>query len=90
MERLTSLALTRDGKYLVSGGERGFVVVRETYSLEVVKRFPAVDAAIRSLCLTAKEDMACVGLADGRCAFLGLNWSEYGDGQGLLTSQMAK
>ena len=44
--------LSRDGEYLITGGERGVVEVWRTFSLALLYAYPACDSAIRSLALT--------------------------------------
>ena len=44
--------LSRDGEYLITGGERGVVEVWRTFSLALLYAYPACDSGIRSLALT--------------------------------------
>ncbi len=49
---LQCLLLTRDGEYLLTGGDRGVVEVWRTFSLAPLYAFPTCDAPIRAMALT--------------------------------------
>ena len=44
--------LSRDGEYLLTGGDRGVVEVWRTFNLALLYAYPACDSGIRSLALT--------------------------------------
>ncbi|UYV62662.1 LRBA [Cordylochernes scorpioides] len=46
------MTLSRDGEYLVTGGDRGVVEVWRTFSLTLLYAFPACDSPVRSLALS--------------------------------------
>lgn len=46
------LAMSRDGEYLLTGGDRGIVEVWRTFNLALLYAFPACDSGIRSLALS--------------------------------------
>lgn len=46
------LLLSRDGEYLMTGGDKGIVEVWRTFSLALLYAFPACDAPVRSLALS--------------------------------------
>lgn len=62
--RLSSLCVSACGDYLVTGGERGQIVVRMFHSLEAVRHYDGVGVPITSLAVTA-EDCFLAGLQDG-------------------------
>ena len=47
-----SILLSRDGEYLLTGGDRGIVEVWRTFNLALLYAFPACDSSIRSLALS--------------------------------------
>ena len=66
-ERLHALVATRDGRHLVTGGEKGAVVVRCTHNLSPWARYDGPGPAITSLFVTPEECLIA-GMADGRLA----------------------
>ena len=44
--------MSRDGEYLLTGGDRGIVEVWRTFNLALLYAFPACDSSIRSLALS--------------------------------------
>ena len=46
------LVMSRDGEYLLTGGDRGIVEVWRTFNLALLYAFPACDSGIRSLALS--------------------------------------
>ena len=66
-ERLHALVVTRDGRFLVSGGEKGAAVVRCVHDLSVWARYDGPGPAITSLRVTPEECLVA-GMADGRLA----------------------
>ncbi|KAK3235248.1 hypothetical protein CYMTET_54533 [Cymbomonas tetramitiformis] len=63
-ERLNALATTNDGKFVVTGGEKGIVIVRHSHNLQIHCRFEGAHAPITALAVT-EEQCFVVGLADG-------------------------
>lgn len=46
------LILSRDGEYLMTGGDKGIVEVWRTFNLALLYAFPACDSSVRSLALS--------------------------------------
>ena len=46
------MIMSRDGQYLILGGDSGVVEVWRTHDLSVVYTFPACDSSVRSLALS--------------------------------------
>lgn len=49
---LQCLLLSRDGEYLMTGGDKGIVEVWRTFNLALLYAFPACDSSVRSLALS--------------------------------------
>jgi hypothetical protein len=64
-ERLRHMLITSDSEFLVTGGEKGIVVVRQLHSFKVIHKF-ATNSPITSLAMTTEERHLIVGLADGK------------------------
>ena len=50
--RLQCLVMSRDGQYLMTGGDRGVVAVWRAHDLHVLYTYPVCDSGIRSLALS--------------------------------------
>ena len=46
------MILSRDGEYMMTGGDRGVVEVWRTFSLSPLYAYPACDSSVRSLVLS--------------------------------------
>lgn len=73
-ERLYALRFSRDGEFLVTGGDRKLVVVRRSHDLEVVHTFKA-GSTVRSITITDSEQHLLVGLQNGHILIYSLNAS---------------
>lgn len=55
---LQCLTMSRDGQYLMTGGDNGAATVWRTHDLSVLYTYPTCDSSIRSLALA--HDQRCV------------------------------
>lgn len=62
--RLSCIAASASGDFIVTGGERGSIVVRWVHDLQIVRRYEGTGVPITSLHVTP-EDCFLVGLQDG-------------------------
>ncbi len=51
-DRIQCVLLSRDGEYLMTGGDRGVVEVWRTFNLALLYAYPACDSGVRSLALS--------------------------------------
>ena len=82
-ERLQALIFSRDGRFLVTGGSRKGVTIRNTHDLRVLHRLDKLSrektqscqsgAEIRSLATTSMEQHLLVGLQTGELEIFALN-----------------
>jgi len=63
-ERLYAFNISPDGNYLVTGGSKKRVIVRNVHDLKSVHKFDVLDASIRSVALT--NEQLIVGLQNGQ------------------------
>jgi len=69
VEGLSHLLMTKDGKYLVTGDDNGYVAVRNLENLELVYKFDNSNSSIRSLAFIYEQGLErylLAGLNDGR------------------------
>ncbi|XP_054709390.1 neurobeachin-like [Uloborus diversus] len=59
------LAMSRDGEYMMTGGDKGIVEVWRTFNLALLYAFTACDSGVRSLALTHDQKFLLAGLANG-------------------------
>jgi len=71
-ERLTHMIISRNADYLVTGGERGTIIIRTLYNLKFAHKF-AVESMVCSLSLSRDEKNLLVGLEDGKLLIISRN-----------------
>jgi hypothetical protein len=69
-ERLATMALTLDAHGVLTGGERGTIVLRDAATLEERARWPGARAPVTSICAAA-HDALLAGTQDGRLLLWG-------------------
>mmetsp|Transcript_3494 Transcript_3494/g.4720 ORF Transcript_3494/g.4720 Transcript_3494/m.4720 type:complete len:189 (+) Transcript_3494:765-1331(+) len=63
-ERVMAAACTQDGRFLVTGGEQGVLLVRHVHDLSLHRRYQQLHAPITALVVSV-EHCVIVGLQDG-------------------------
>ncbi|XKL61309.1 hypothetical protein PGB90_008366 [Kerria lacca] len=64
-DNLQCMLLSRDGEYLMTGGDKGIVEVWRTFNLALLYAYPSCDSSIRSLALSHDQKFLLAGLATG-------------------------
>lgn len=64
-DNIQCLILSRDGEYLMTGGDNGIIEVWRTFNLALLYAFPSCDNSVRSLALTHDQKFLLAGLATG-------------------------
>jgi len=64
-ERLNHMIITRDGEFIITGGEKGSVVLRHLHNLKFAHKF-SVQNVVCSLVITPDEKHLHVGLDNGK------------------------
>ncbi|EGG24619.1 BEACH domain-containing protein [Cavenderia fasciculata] len=64
-ERLNSIIITKDSEYLITGGDKGTVILRTLYNLKFAHKL-SFDQPIHSLAMGSDQKHLMVGLEDGR------------------------
>ncbi|KAK6626033.1 hypothetical protein RUM43_006337 [Polyplax serrata] len=76
-DNLQCLLLSRDGEYLMTGGDKGIVEVWRTFSLALLYAFPACDAPVRSLALSHDQKFLLAGLSTGTIVVLHIDFNRW-------------
>ncbi|XP_063239810.1 neurobeachin isoform X3 [Bacillus rossius redtenbacheri] len=76
-DNLQCLLLSRDGEYLMTGGDKGIVEVWRTFSLALLYAFPACDSSVRSLALSHDQKFLLAGLAAGSIVVFHIDFNRW-------------
>ncbi|CAG7818805.1 unnamed protein product [Allacma fusca] len=76
-DNIHCMLLSRDGEYLITGGDKGIVEVWRTFSLALLYAFPACDSAVRSLALSHDHRFLLTGLATGSIVVFHIDFNRW-------------
>ncbi|KDR02350.1 Neurobeachin [Zootermopsis nevadensis] len=76
-DNLQCLLLSRDGEYLMTGGDKGIVEVWRTFNLALLYAFPACDSSVRSLALSHDQKFLLAGLATGSLVVFHIDFNRW-------------
>ncbi|KAJ8949537.1 hypothetical protein NQ318_005099 [Aromia moschata] len=76
-DNLQCLLLSRDGEYLMTGGDKGIVEVWRTFNLALLYAFPACDSSVRSLALSHDQKFLLAGLALGSIVIFHIDFNRW-------------
>jgi len=76
-EPLMDLTLTRDGRFLVSGGFGRQLVIRLAHNLRTVHEYKPLATSIRSLCLAPDEQTIWLGMVSGDLVACDINFARW-------------
>lgn len=62
LSRFQCLLLSRDGEYLMTGGDKGIVEVWRTFNLALLYAFPGCESSVRSLALSHDQRLVIVSI----------------------------
>ncbi|XP_043237730.1 neurobeachin-like isoform X3 [Amphibalanus amphitrite] len=71
------MILSRDGEYMMTGGDRGVVEVWRTFSLSPLYAYPACDSSVRSLVLSHDQKFLMAGLATGSIVLFHIDFNRW-------------
>lgn len=72
-EKLYAMMFSENGEFLITGGDRGVVVIRFIHNLKIAHKFSKAEGTIRSLACTPNEQHLLVGLQTGNVQIYALN-----------------
>ncbi|XP_074010765.1 lipopolysaccharide-responsive and beige-like anchor protein isoform X1 [Numenius arquata] len=64
-DKIKAIQLSRDGQYLLTGGDNGVVMVWQMWDLKRLFAYPGCDAGIRSMALSYDQRCIMTGMASG-------------------------
>ncbi|XP_060720152.1 lipopolysaccharide-responsive and beige-like anchor protein isoform X2 [Tachysurus vachellii] len=64
-DNIKAMLLSKNGQYLLCGGERGVLSVWQLHDLKQLFTYPGCDAAIRSMAMTTDQRCIITGMASG-------------------------
>uniref|UniRef100_UPI003AAC2120 lipopolysaccharide-responsive and beige-like anchor protein isoform X1 n=1 Tax=Centroberyx gerrardi TaxID=166262 RepID=UPI003AAC2120 len=64
-ENIKAMLLSRDGQYLLTGGDGGVVSVWQVHNLQQLFTYPGCDAGIRSMAISHDQRCIITGMASG-------------------------
>uniref|UniRef100_A0A8C5UFU5 LPS responsive beige-like anchor protein n=1 Tax=Malurus cyaneus samueli TaxID=2593467 RepID=A0A8C5UFU5_9PASS len=64
-DKIRAIQLSRDGQYLLTGGDNGVVMVWQVWDLKQLFAYPGCDAGIRSMALSYDQRCIMTGMASG-------------------------
>lgn len=76
-DNLQCLLLSRDGEYVMTGGDKGIVEVWRTFNLALLYAFPACDSSVRSLALSHDQKFLLAGLATGSIVVFHIDFNRW-------------
>lgn len=76
-DNIQCVILSRDGEYMMTGGEKGIVEVWRTFSLALLYAFPTCDSAIRSLALSHDQRFLMAGLSTGSIVVFHIDFNRW-------------
>ncbi|XP_011299746.1 neurobeachin isoform X4 [Fopius arisanus] len=76
-DNLQCLLLSRDGEYLMTGGDKGIVEVWRTFNLALLYAFPTCEGSVRSLALSHDQKFLLAGLANGSIVIFHIDFNRW-------------
>merc|ERR1719458_1481803 len=76
-DNIQSVLVSRDGEYMMTGGDKGIVEVWRTFNLALLYASPACDSSIRSLALSHDQKFLMAGLATGSVVVFHIDFNKW-------------
>ncbi|XP_067848250.1 lipopolysaccharide-responsive and beige-like anchor protein isoform X1 [Heptranchias perlo] len=72
-----AMLLSRDGQYLITGGESGIVAVWQVWDLKQLMTYPGCDAGIRSMAMSHDQRVIVTGMASGSIVLFYIDFNRW-------------
>jgi len=76
-DNVQAMLVSRDGEYMMTGGDKGIVEVWRTFNLALLYAFPSCDSGIRSLALSHDQKFLMAGLATGSVVVFHIDFNKW-------------
>ena len=76
-DNIQCMLVSRDGEYMMTGGDKGIVEVWRTFNLALLYAFPACDSGIRSLALSHDQKFLMAGLSTGSVVVFHIDFNKW-------------
>lgn len=71
------MTTSRDGQYLLTGGEGGVVAVWRTFDLNLLYTYPTCDGSIRAVALSHCHQFVLTGLSTGSVVVFNIDFNKW-------------
>uniref|UniRef100_UPI00398E3F74 lipopolysaccharide-responsive and beige-like anchor protein isoform X2 n=1 Tax=Pristiophorus japonicus TaxID=55135 RepID=UPI00398E3F74 len=72
-----AMLLSRDGQYLITGGDSGIVAVWQVWDLKQLMIYPGCDAGIRSMAMSHDQRVIITGMASGSIVLFYIDFNRW-------------
>ncbi|XP_059821003.1 lipopolysaccharide-responsive and beige-like anchor protein [Hypanus sabinus] len=72
-----AMLLSRDGQYLITGGDSGVVAVWQVWDLKQLMTYPGCDAGIRSMAMSHDQRVIITGMASGSIVLFYIDFNRW-------------
>lgn len=76
-DNIQCMLLSRDGEYLITGGDKGIVEVWRAFNLALLYAYPCCDSSVRSLALTHDQKFLLAGLSTGTVVVFHIDFNRW-------------
>ena len=76
-DKVNCMVMSRDGQYLMIGGDNGIVEVWRTHDLNVLYTYPTCDSSVRALALSHDQRYLMAGLATGCLIVFNIDFNKW-------------
>ncbi|XP_007902212.1 lipopolysaccharide-responsive and beige-like anchor protein isoform X1 [Callorhinchus milii] len=72
-----AMLLSRDGQYLITGGDSGIVAVWQVWDFKQLMTYPGCDAGIRSMAMSHDQRVVITGMASGSIVLFYIDFNRW-------------
>ncbi|XP_041056464.1 lipopolysaccharide-responsive and beige-like anchor protein isoform X1 [Carcharodon carcharias] len=72
-----AMLLSRDGQYLITGGDSGIVAVWQVWDLKQLMTYPGCDAGIRAMAMSHDQRVIITGMASGSIVLFYIDFNRW-------------